>query len=385
MKEPHIEFFEQPRNPLPGNVLFEALEPPEEIILAANPRLTRELIEGILRAAKETENIVILELSLTEMSLSGGYTGITPKIFAERVREAAENVGWFGYVLHADHVALRKGTDDEIENIKRELLARVEAGFTSFAIDAAHLIEKEGRTVDEKLRKNVEKSAELFRFLDENLGHRSYGREGEVGVIGGELTDIPEALYFVESLKRNGVDLHWLAISNGSKHGVSVDAEGNIIPQLTIDLKRTVEIVDALWAKGYRSRIAQHGISGTPLYLIAEKFPKGKINKGNVATYWMLMIWDILRIYEPELYRRIYRWVIDKYGEDGVPETETFTKYSKYAIKEFFHSLDKISDETKNVIREKAYAEALIHMKAFNMNKTAKKVYRYIREKNIKY
>ncbi|HDD56505.1 MAG TPA: class II fructose-bisphosphate aldolase [Nitrososphaeria archaeon] len=385
MKEPHIEFFEQPRNPLPGNVLFEALEPPEEIILAANPRLTRELIEGILRAAKETENIVILELSLTEMSLSGGYTGITPKIFAERVREAAENVGWFGYVLHADHVALRKGTDDEIENIKRELLARVEAGFTSFAIDAAHLIEKEGRTVDEKLRKNVEKSAELFRFLDENLGHRSYGREGEVGVIGGELTDIPEALYFVESLKRKGVDLHWLAISNGSKHGVSVDAEGNIVPQLTIDLKRTVEIVDALWAKGYRSRIAQHGISGTPLYLIAEKFPKGKINKGNVATYWMLMIWDILRIYEPELYRRIYRWVIDKYGEDDVPETETFTKYSKYAIKEFFHSLDKISDETKNVIREKAYAEALIHMKAFNMNKTAKKVYRYIREKNIKY
>ena len=385
MKEPHIEFFEQPRNPLPGNVLFEALEPPEEIILAANPRLTRELIEGILRAAKETENIVILELSLTEMSLSGGYTGITPKIFAERVREAAENVGWFGYVLHADHVALRKGTDDEIENIKRELLARVEAGFTSFAIDAAHLIEKEGRTVDEKLRKNVEKSAELFRFLDENLGHRSYGREGEVGVIGGELTDIPEALYFVESLKRKGVDLHWLAISNGSKHGVSVDAEGNIVPQLTIDLKRTVEIVDALWAKGYRSRIAQHGISGTPLYLIAEKFPKGKINKGNVATYWMLMIWDILRIYEPELYRRIYRWVIDKYGEDGVPETETFTKYSKYAIKEFFHSLDKISDETKNVIREKAYAEALIHMKAFNMNKTAKKVYKYIKEKNIKY
>lgn len=150
-------------------------------------------------------------------------------------------------------------------------------------------------------------------------------------------------------------------------------------------MKRTVEIVDALWSRGYRSRIAQHGISGTPLYLIAEKFPKGKINKGNVATYWMLMIWDILRIYEPELYRRIHRWVIDKYGEDGVPEAETFTKYSKYALKEFFHSIDKISDETKNVIREKAYAEALIHMKAFNMNKTAKKVYRYIKEKNIKY
>ena len=33
-------------------------------------------------------------------------------------------------------------------------------------------------------------------------------------------------------------------------------------------------------------------------------------------------------------------------GEEGVPEMETFTKYSKYAIKEFSHSLDKISEET---------------------------------------
>jgi len=136
MKEPHIEFFEQPRNPLPGNVLFEALDPPEEIILAVNPRVTIEVIEGVLKAAKDTENIVILELALSEMNLQGGYTGLTPKAFAERVKKAAERVGWYGYVLHADHVVVKKGTDEEIENVKRELAARVEAGFTSFAIDS---------------------------------------------------------------------------------------------------------------------------------------------------------------------------------------------------------------------------------------------------------
>ena len=386
MKEPHIEFFEQPRNPLPGNVLFEALDPPEEIILAVNPRVTTEVIEGVLKAAKDTENIVILELALSEMNLQGGYTGLTPKAFAERVKKAAERVGWYGYVLHADHVVVKKGTDEEIENVKRELAARIEAGFTSFAIDSSYLFDVTKDTVPEQLKRIIETGIELFRFLDEKIGHRNYGREGEVGEVGkSELTEVSEALHYVETMKKNGIDIHWLAINNGSKHGVSVDAEGNIIPQLGINIKRTVEIVQALWDHGYKTRVAQHGISGTPLYLIAEMFPKGMIQKGNVATFYMLMVYDILRIYEPELYQRIRKWVIDRYGKEGVPEAETFVKNSKYALKHFFQDFDKISDETKKVIREKAYAETLIHMKAFNMNKTAKKVYRYIREKNIKY
>ena len=386
MKEPHIEFFERPRNPLPGNVLFEALDPPEEIILAVNPRVTIEVIEGVLKAAKDTENIVILELALSEMNLQGGYTGLTPKAFAERVKKAAERVGWYGYVLHADHVVVKKGTDEEIENVKRELAARIEAGFTSFAIDSSYLFDVTKDTVPEQLKRIIETGIELFRFLDEKIGHRNYGREGEVGEVGkSELTEVSEALHYVETMKKNGIDIHWLAINNGSKHGVSVDAEGNIIPQLGINIKRTVEIVQALWDHGYKTRVAQHGISGTPLYLIAEMFPKGMIQKGNVATFYMLMVYDILRIYEPELYQRIRKWVIDRYGKEGVPEAETFVKNSKYALKHFFQDFDRISDETKRAIREKAYAETLIHMKAFNMNKTAKRVYKYIKEKNIKY
>jgi len=339
-----------------------------------------------LKAAKDTENIVILELALSEMNLQGGYTGLTPKAFAERVKKAAERVGWYGYVLHADHVVVKKGTDEEIENVKRELAARIEAGFTSFAIDSSYLFDVTKDTVPEQLKRIIETGIELFRFLDEKIGHRNYGREGEVGEVGkSELTEVSEALHYVETMKKNGIDIHWLAINNGSKHGVSVDAEGNIIPQLGINIKRTVEIVQALWDHGYKTRVAQHGISGTPLYLIAEMFPKGMIQKGNVATFYMLMVYDILRIYEPELYQRIRKWVIDRYGKEGVPEAETFVKNSKYALKHFFQDFDKISDETKKVIREKAYAETLIHMKAFNMNKTAKKVYKYIREKNIKY
>jgi len=354
--------------------------------LAVNPRATIELIEGVLRAAKDTGNVVILELALSEMNLQGGYTGLTPRAFAERVRRAAENVGWFGYVLHADHMVVRKGTDEEIENVKRELKARVEAGFTSFAIDASYLFDVTKDTVPEQLRRVIEVGTELFHYLDELIGHRDYGREGEVGEIGkSELTEVSEALHYVEAMKRNGVDLHWLAINNGSKHGVSVDAEGNIIPQLGINIKRTVEIVQALWDHGFKTRVAQHGISGTPLHLIAEKFPKGMIHKGNVATIFMLMVYDIIRIYEPELYQRIHRWVMEKFGGGGRSEAEVFVENSKHALKQFFQDLERLNDDTREAIRAKAYAEALLHLKAFGMEDTARRVYNYIRENKIRY
>ncbi|MEM2696791.1 MAG: hypothetical protein QXR78_02285, partial [Nitrososphaerota archaeon] len=72
MKPEYISFFEEFRDPIPGNILFEALTPPREIILAVNPRLTIEVVEGVLKAAKDTENVVILELALSEMNLKGG-------------------------------------------------------------------------------------------------------------------------------------------------------------------------------------------------------------------------------------------------------------------------------------------------------------------------
>ena len=387
MEKPKFKkFFETPRPPLPGNILFRALQPPREITLAANPRATKEVIIGILEAARDCGEIVILELALSEMNLTGGYTGLTPSMFAERVRQAAEEAGWFGYVLHADHLTIKKGTAEEIENAKREIKARAEAGFTSYAVDASFLFDRTAETVPEQLKKIIEVGIDLFRYINEVMAGKDYGREGEVGEIGiAEFTTVEEATYYVDKMHENGIELDCLAIANGSKHGVTVDAEGNIIPQLTINLKRTVEIADALRTRGYRTGIAQHGITGTPLPLIATKFPKGKIIKGNVGTFWMLLVWDILQIFEPELYERIHKWTIENYGKEEKPEAETFTKNSKYAIKQFFYDLEKLNDDTKMAIRAKAYAEALTFFKAFGMRQTAKRVYDYIVKNNIKY
>jgi len=380
------KFFEEPRNPLPGGILFEALRPYKNIILAVNPRVTSEVIEGILKACKDTGQVVIMELALSEMNLHGGYTRLTPKLFAERVRLAAETVGWYGYVLHADHLTVKKGTENELKDLKREIDARIEAGFTSFAVDSSFLFDREARNLKDRLKAVVENAIYLHAYIKDRLEDFPYGREGEVGEIGiKEYTEVAEALHYLRELKKADIDIHFLAIANGAKHGVTVDAEGKIVPQLKINLKRTVEIADAIKAEGFTTRIVQHGITGTPLHLIAEKFPKGKILKGNVGTFWMLLVWDILRIFEPDLYQKIHDWVVNKYYEEGKSEAEIFSESSKYAIKFFFREIEKISQETRLAIKSKAYVEALMFFKAFGMEETAKKVYEYISKKGIDY
>ena len=386
MKEEYRKFFEEPRDPLPGGILFEALRPYENIILAVNPRVTSEVIEGILKACKDTGQVVIMELALSEMNLSGGYTGLTPRAFAEKVRLAAETVEWYGYVLHADHLTVKKGTESELKDLKREIDARIKAGFTSFAVDSSFLFDRRAHSLKDQLKAVVENAIYLHSYIEDRLGDFPYGREGEVGEIGiKEYTEVAEALHYLRELKKAGIDIHFLAIANGTKHGVTVDAEGKIVPQLKINLKRTVEIADAMEAEGFRTRIVQHGITGTPLHLIAERFPKGKILKGNVGTFWMLLVWDILRIFEPDLYQKIHDWVIDKYYEEGKSEAEIFNKHSKYAIKTFFKDLENIHEDTKSAIKSKAYSEALMFFKAFGMEETARRVYEYISKKRIEY
>jgi len=345
-----------------------------------------DVITGILQAAKDTEQVVILELALSEMDRNGGYTGLTPSAFASRVKKVAEIVGWYGYVLHADHITVKKGTEEEMETVKKEIDARIDANFTSFAIDSSFLFDRSKTDVRDQLKEVVRTSVSLFNYIKEKMGGKHYGKEGEVGEIGiTEFTTVDEALYFLDKLKENGIELDCLAIANGSKHGVSVDAEGRIIPQLGINIQRTVEIADAIKAKGYKTGIVQHGITGTPLPLIASKFPKGKVIKGNVGTNWMLLVWDVLEIFEPQLHQKMHYWVIKKYKKEGVSEPEVFVGNSKFAIKEFFEDLERINEETKKAIRAKAYAEALIFFKAFGMNKTAKKAYEYIMKNRIEY
>jgi fructose-bisphosphate aldolase class II len=368
---------------VPGNKVFDALHDAEAIIMACNTRIVPGVVKGIFRAAKKLNTAVIFELAKSESDLEGGYTGLTPEDYSKAVHEAANEVGFSKWVLHADHITIKKGTDEEIEEVKKLIEAQINAGYTSYAIDASFLFNLNEPTVLGQLQKNIDVTEELALFIKEKMGEREFGLECEVGEIGKKdqdglvLTTPEEASTYIKELNNRGIYPQLLAIANGSTHGNIYDDEGNLISQVSINVERTVEIAKEI--EGLNVRIAQHGITGTPLKFINTKFPKGMVLKGNVGTFWMNLAWEVFEIYEPELYEDIWNWTIDTHKEAAAKkgitkDNEIFGKYSKFAIKEFKDRIYSVSDETKEALEAKAYAGALMFFKAFGSAGSADKI-----------
>ncbi|MFQ5977179.1 MAG: class II fructose-bisphosphate aldolase [Candidatus Heimdallarchaeota archaeon] len=359
--------------PLPGNKLFDSVRDQNCIIMAVNVRIMPGVAKGIMRAAKDLLSPVIFELAKSESDLQGGYTGLTPSEFSKRINEVAEEVQYDKWVLHADHLTIKKGTDEEITDTKKLIQAQIENGYTSFAIDPSHLYQVGKGDLREELAKNIDVTIELTRFIDKGMEGNPYGLEVEVGEIGrtdehGNVITTPEeATTFIGALHESNIDPDVLAIANGSVHGLSYDEKGNVIEQVSIDIPRTRAIVKALKDQGFNVRIAQHGITGTPRELIAQVFPRGDIIKGNVGTFWMNLAWEVLQLYEPRLYQEIWDWTLETYGPDspGKSKKEIFGKNSKLAIKEFFDPIYSMSDTTVRALEARGYAEALMFFQAF--------------------
>ena len=372
-------------NPISGSVIFNALKDEKCIIMACNTRIVPGVTTGIFRSAKDLDSAILIELAKSECDLKGGYTGLTPAELSMRTYAAAGSVGLDIWALHADHIGVTKGTVEELNSVKELIAAQIDAGFTSFAIDASHLFNFDGRNTAEELAPNIDATIELARFIESEMGGSEFGLEVEVGEIGrtGEsgmvLTTPDEAVVFIRSLNDAGIYPQVLAIANGSTHGNIFDKDGNPIEQVSIDIPRTKEVAKALRDNDSDVRIAQHGITGTPRRMIAEQFPHGDIIKGNVGTFWMNLVWDVLKEEQPDLYQRIWDWTITNYSAEGKSDVETFGKNSKFAIKEFFKELYSLDDETVSVLEDRAYEEAGEFIRAFKSEGSAEIVREYMR------
>ena len=374
-------------DPVPGNKMFEALYNEESVIMAVNTRILPGVARGIFRAARDLRAAVIFELAKSESDLHGGYTGLTPKEFSNTVRAVADEVGFGEWALHADHTTVKKGTQEEMNEVKELLAAHVSAGYTSFAIDASFLFDLSETTVLGQLQKNIDATTELAYFIKEKMGGREFGLEVEVGEIGKKdkgglvLTTVEEATTFIEQLQKRDVFPQVLAIANGSTHGNIYDEHGNLIEQVSINIEQTVEVAKAIEA--FKVRIAQHGITGTPLRLINTQFPKGLIIKGNVGTLWQNLAWVVFSVFEPELLGDIHNWTLEKYRNEAAKkgmtkDNEIIGKYSKYAIKGFKARMDDLSAVTEHALEARTYAEALLFFKAFGAVGSADKVRQYM-------
>jgi fructose-bisphosphate aldolase, class II len=328
---------------LSGLDVFTALKNENLIVMACNTRI-KHAIPGIMKAAEDLDAVVAFELTTTEGGLDGGYTGQTPELYVATIIEYALSCGFSKpFLIHADHITVKDTGESELSDARHLIAAQIEAGYTSFAIDASF----------NSLSDNIN----IVTQLSKPIIAKGYGLEVELGEMPlssnrSPLTTPAETKAFLSKLTAKGCTPHLLAINNGSKRGNYL--EGEIV---RIDLERTKKIHDVAVLYGITG-LVQHGITGTPLHLVGKLADYG-IRKGNIGTLWQnvahagfpLDLMDAMRSWARENGRDI-----------------------KYATKVFKADIDTIPAENIAMIHEMAYREAKEFITAFRAKGSASRL-----------
>ncbi len=238
------------------------------IAMAANGR-NSFVIRGVLRAAQKANAAVIIEIAKSE----GGAKAYCPVNYwnmAMMVDAFCNEMGiTVPVAIHADHYGIKSAKD--VESAKIEIPSMFDAGITSIAIDASHLPDAE----------NLRASLALNPFVPGWAG-----LETEVGEIKGSagLSTVEDALFLIQGLNAHSVFPDWIALNNGTTHGIEANAQG-----IQVDL--TASIHSAL-AK-YKVSGAQHGTSGNSSDRLRDIASRTSTTKANVATALQMVSWGL--------------------------------------------------------------------------------------------
>lgn len=238
------------------------------ICLAANGRNTF-VIRGALRAAQRANSALIVEIARSEGG-ADAYCAVNYWNIARIVDAACNEMGiTIPVALHADHYGIK--SRDGIPAAKIEIPTMFEAGITSIAIDASHLPD------DQNLLTNLE----LKPFIPDWSG-----LETEIGEIKGKLglSTTSEALFLIQGLNAHGIYPNWIALNNGTVHGIEASGQG-----IQVDL--TKEIHEAI--APYKVSGAQHGTSGNSSQRLREIVNLTNTTKANVATALQMISWGL--------------------------------------------------------------------------------------------
>lgn len=236
--------------------------------IAANGR-NHIIIRGALRAAQRARAALIIEIARSEGGASAycstNYWNIARQVDAV-CNELAITVP---VAIHADHYGIKKKED--IPYATTEIPSIFDAGMTSIAIDASHMTDDE----------NLLASISLAKYVPSWAGF-----ETEVGEIKGKhgLSTKEEALFIVRGLNAHNIFPDWIALNNGTTHGIEASAQG-----IQVDL--TAEIHKAL--AGFGLSGAQHGTSGNNSDRLREIAAKTETTKANVATALQMISWGV--------------------------------------------------------------------------------------------
>lgn len=238
------------------------------LALAANGR-NQFVIRGVLMAAQRANAAVIIEIAKSEGGRSS-YCAVNYWNMARQVDAICNELGiTVPVAIHADHYGIKN--DKDLADAKVEVPTMFEAGITSIAIDASHLPD------DKNLLANLAINPCIPKWA---------GLETEVGEIKGKegLSTVPEALFLIQGLNAHDIFPDWIALNNGTTHGIEASDTG-IQVQLTADIHKALE--------KYRISGAQHGTSGNSSERLREIAAKTATTKANVATALQMISWGL--------------------------------------------------------------------------------------------
>jgi len=252
-----------------GKVIDRAmLAKGKALAMAANGR-NYFVIRGVLKAAQKANSAVIIEIAKSEGGQKA-YCAVNYWNMARIVDALCNELGiTVPVAIHADHYGIK--SDKDLAAAKVEIPTMIEAGVTSIAIDASHLPDD----------KNLLANLELNPFIPTWAG-----LETEVGEIKGKegLSTVPEALFLIRGLNARGIFPDWIALNNGTTHGIEASDAG-------IQVGLTAEIHNAL--KPYKVNGAQHGTSGNSSERLRQIARETVTTKANVATALQMISWGV--------------------------------------------------------------------------------------------
>jgi fructose-bisphosphate aldolase class II len=238
------------------------------IAMAANGR-NQFVIRGALLAAQRAHTPVIIEIAKSEGGAKA-YCAVNYWNMAMLVDAICNELGiTIPVAIHADHYGIRN--DKELEAAKVEIPTFFEAGMTSIAIDASHLPD------DKNLLANIAINPFIPKWA---------GLETEVGEIKGEegLSTVEEALFLIQGLNAHGILPDWIALNNGTTHGIE-EKDSGIQVQLTANIHKALE--------KYKVSGAQHGTSGNSSERLRQIVAQTHTTKANVATALQMISWGV--------------------------------------------------------------------------------------------
>ena len=236
--------------------------------IAANGR-NNFIIRGALMAAQRANAAIIIEIARSE----GGATAYCPTNYWNIARQVDQAMNELAITvpvaIHADHYGIK--SEDAIPYAKQEIPTLFEAGITSIAIDASHMMDD----------KNLLANLELNPYIPDWAG-----LETEIGEIKGTegMSAPPEAVFLIAGLNAHNIFPNWIALNNGTTHGLETSGQG-----IQVDL--TVEIHEDL--APYKVNGAQHGTSGNNSDRLREIAMRTNTTKANVATALQMLSWGL--------------------------------------------------------------------------------------------